>query len=143
MPYMRDDSRTPQPLLSRLMWGLRWGLIYCVILSAFAIILRVVDGPTSFVEHGTSLGAFLEAYVAAGVAGGLLLGLTQPWLRSGTGSAVVGAVVGSLVGFALLVSNNGLTDWSGFDLLLPATFALSGCTAGVLLHRKISKKTKL
>ncbi len=121
----------------RLRWGLRWGFVYVVIFGGFAILLRIIDGSRSFIEHGTSLAAVLEAYLLAGFVGGTLLGVTRPWLSTKAASACVGAVVGSTVGFAFLITNNGVDGWTAFDYVLPGIFALIGLATGIGIHRNI------
>lgn len=143
---MRGSEHNAKPAqlwVERLKWGLGWGLVYVAAFGGFAVLLRALDGPRSFVEHGTSLTAFLEAYVATGIVGGLFLGLVKPWLRCWAGSALVGLLTGSLVGFALLISNNGLRGWSSFDFVLPGAFGLCGCVTGAALNRKAKQLGKL
>lgn len=138
-----EHSDLPLSYVQRLRWGLRWGLIYVVIFGGLAAFLRVIDGPQSFVEHGTSLQAFLEAYLVAGVTGGVVLGLAKPWLKSVLVSAIVGAIIGCLIGFALLLSNGGLKSFSSFDLLLPGVFGLCACVVAVKLNGRAKQMGKL
>jgi hypothetical protein len=127
---------------NRIKWGVRWGVIVAAVFGGFAVILRVLDGPESFQEHGTTLGTILEAYGVAGVVCGLIIGLFRPLLRSQAWSALTGMLCGTVIGFALAVFNHEI-GWSFVDLLLPGMFAICGCASGVLTNRKMRSLGRL
>ncbi|HEX5438980.1 MAG TPA: hypothetical protein VFW98_17645 [Gemmatimonadaceae bacterium] len=80
------------PLLQNLGWGVRWGLKFAVVYSAFALIALLFGGAAVFQHSGTTFVFAIGLYFAAGLVAGAIVGVLRPVTRGPIGAAIVGVI---------------------------------------------------
>ncbi len=115
MPGLPPSSGTTR--VTDLRWGVKAGWAFAGVLSAWVLILSLLQGSTRFEKLGVTTGTIIVTYFAAGTVAGGLVGLLRPLTRSRVGAVVVGALAGIIVYTAISVAMDG---WANIDLVFGA-----------------------
>lgn len=103
-------------LAKRMVVGARWGAVMGVLLSAWAGILALAQGSTTFKDgRGTSVSAMgvIVMYLLGGVLTGSLFGACLPLIRRPIGAGTIGVVAATIVGAMIgdLTGGQLLNEW--------------------------------
>jgi hypothetical protein len=90
------------------------GWAFAGVLSAWVLVLSLLQGSTRFEKLGVTTGTIIGTYFAAGTVAGGLVGLLRPLTRSRVGAVIVGALAGIIVYTAISV---GMDGWANIDLV--------------------------
>ena len=109
---MRTRSRPAEArdLRNDVSWGLAKGFTMAILLSTYATVQRVINGPGPFARLHSTYPRALLLYLVLGVICGVLLGLLRPLTRTRMGSVLAGAVVGAALCWCVGVIAVGLAE---------------------------------
>jgi hypothetical protein len=116
-------------------WGARYGGIFGLIYSVWAVVSFVVGGQETFARQGTTIGEVIVFYLVGGAVAGAIVGMLRPLTYHRAGAALVGFLAAIPLGVGIKVMLTGFRLWTQVDritlLLFPLFF---GCGAGLVLH---------
>lgn len=104
-------------ICNRILWGARWGIVFGAAFCALAMAAFLIGGRATFASLDTTLGRILAFYLVGGTFSGMLVGLLQPLTIRPVGAAVTGFICGALLAVLFRVTQDGLTDWTGGDVV--------------------------
>jgi hypothetical protein len=91
--------------------GLRWGVAYSAVYSAYVVGLWVFRGDAPFEHNNTTLGAVLLAYWGSGVLVGAMVGILLPFGVTWYGAAVLGVLGAYPTLYLILVGMQPRSEW--------------------------------
>ena len=115
-------------------WGFRYGVVFGLFFSAWAVVALIVGGPETFARQGTTFGEIIGLYLVGGSIAGAIVGMLRPLAYRRVGAAVVGffAALPLAVGTKIMLSG---FRWTQADEIYLFLFPLLlGCGAGLVLH---------
>jgi len=80
------------PILTNLIWGIRWGVKFTLVYSAFALLVLLFGGSATFRQSGATFLLTIGLYVFGGLIAGAIVGLLRPLARWATGATIVGII---------------------------------------------------
>jgi hypothetical protein len=138
-----DEQVCEEWLLNRYLFPVLVGLVMAAVLSAWALVVGLAQGPSASSVPRGSLSIAIGGYFAAGILGGLLVGALRRFTGHVVGVAFVGAFVGATIyaGFGLVAIRP--ERWS---VVLPtgaAGGAIIGAIVGVIAKRAVERIRRL
>lgn len=133
----RYHSRSSfEPLRANVRWGAGYGLVYGILLTAWATIIYATRGSSAFEKAGTSFGFTISLYLLGGICAGGIVGAFKPRLVSRAWSAIAGFVACTPISTAFLFSQVNLTGWTWKmeALYVVTTAAFLGAGTGLILR---------
>lgn len=116
-----------RPVLRNLLWGIRLGLTFAAVFSAWIVILIVLNGSLTLrLRGGYTANALtvIAAYLWGGMAAGAIVGLARPLGRNRVGAALIGVLAAAPVYAGMRVAVEGLAPWRGTDTLVVAILSV-------------------
>ena len=90
---LQVNCRTSYPLRSpdkrNTLWGIRYGGIFGLLYSAWAIVIFLVGGQEAFARRGTTVGEVIVLYLAGGAIASAIVGMLRPLMYHRPGAALV------------------------------------------------------
>lgn len=74
-------------------WGVQRGLNIATLFSLYAVITRLVAGPSAFDQYHMNVVTLVGIYIGGALLGGTLVGLMRPMTTNPFGAILVGFIV--------------------------------------------------
>jgi hypothetical protein len=128
-------SRPSKQTEANIVWGIRHGLAFALILSVLAAIVYVGPGLPAD-AHNISILDIISFDFALGLIGGAMLGLLRRQAATAIGSSCIGFLIAAMGGgFVLLVSDKNLPGLVPKLLLMAIMGLVIGAPIGYVYHR--------
>ena len=126
---------------ARVRQGVKYGIVMAAVYSAFAVFVRLSQGPEPFRDGGVSVPSLLLAYFSGGVVAGVLVGLLAPLARRLVGALLLGFIVAMPVMYFIAIAMSPVEEWDGEAVgvsIVAAAFLGPLCALGVrYVNRKL------
>jgi len=126
------------PILDHVRTGAKWGLAMGTILSAWALLLALIQRSASFhYSSGESISvlAVVPIYIGTGLFAGALFGAMIKFVSSRIVAALLGMIVTAPFEAAVLMTRTDYAGWSRVEtlavIIMPVVF---GIPAGLILR---------
>jgi len=126
---------------ARVRQGVKYGIVMAAVYSAFAVFVRLSQGPEPFRDGGVSVPSLLLAYFSGGVVAGVLVGLLAPLARRLVGALLLGFIVAMPVMYFITIAMSPVEEWDGEAVgvsMVASAFLGPLCALGVrYVNRKL------
>lgn len=130
-------------MYDNILWGMRRGLAFAGVISAFVLVLYVANGASNFAKLGLSVPEIILIYAIGGVLTGAVVGAMRPWTKSRLGAMVTGVAAALPASLALGLALYGTpSQWHRTTLANCVIYAvIMGIVGGNVLWTQFANRS--